>query len=199
MRLFPRRKALKFRKFEPPEPRPAPPFDTLVDEGLLIATTGVRMAVKNEAIMWVLRDGADFDHERYLASVRDRMLAAAAETIADADRVAAQLDVELDFDDETQRSIDIARAIDPDRRERRELVLRGTSERLTQLADDEAFLAGLALEARDAAWEEIGDAVTANALRSLPSGSTVTGEDRDRALASVRFDLEDLERQANAY
>lgn len=195
MRLFPR-KRLKFRKFEPPAPRPAPPIESLVDEGLLILSTGIRMAVKNQAILWVLRDGADFDHERYLETVRDLVLDAAAEATADADRIAGQDDRDAD---ETDESYEIAKAIDPDRRERRQLVLRGMTERLTRLADDEPYLAGLALEARDAAWDEIGSAVTAAALRASPDGPSVGGEDRDRAMALVRFDLEEMEQEQGSY
>lgn len=195
MRLFPR-KRMKFRKFEPPAPRPAPPMESLVDEGLLILETGIRMAVKNQAILWTLRDGDDFDHERYLQTVRDMVLEAADEATADADRIAATDDRDPD---ETDESYEIAKAIDPDRRERRQLVLRGMTERLTALADDEAYLAGLALEARDAAWDEIGDAVTAAALRASPEGPSVGGEDRDLAMALVRFDLEDMERERNSY
>jgi hypothetical protein len=195
MRLFPR-KRMKFRKFEPPAPRPAPPIESLVDEGLLILSTGIRMAVKNQAILWVLRDGDDFDHERYLETVRDLVLDAADEAVADADRIAESDDPDPD---ETDESYEIAKAIDPDRRERRQLVLRGMSERLAVLADDEAYLAGLALEARDAAWDEIGGAVTASALRVVPGAKGVTGEDRDRAMALVRFDLEEMEQRRDSY
>lgn len=195
MRLFPRKKRFRFRKFEPPEPRPALPIETLIDEGLLIVTTGIRMAVKNQAILWVLRDGEDFDVDKYLQSTRDLVLAASAEATADANRIEAMPEVE-DWEDE---SVARARAIDPDRRERRQNMLRGMSARLDALADDEAFLAGLALEARDAAWEEIGGAVTANALRSFPEAPHVRGEEHDRALALVRFDLEDLERERLSY
>lgn len=195
MRLFPR-KRLKFRKFEPPEPRPLPAIESLVDEGLLILSTGIRMSVKNQAILWTLRDGEDFDHERYLQTVRELVLEAAAEATADADRLAQEDDQHPRADDE---SYEIAKAIDPDRRERRQRVLRGMSDRLTALADDEAFLAGLALEARDAAWSEIGSAVTAAALRASPDGPSVSGEDRDRAMALVRFDLEEMEEERNSY
>lgn len=183
MALFSRKRRANVGTYQRIPKQPMPPLESQVDEGELIARAGVRMAVKNRAILWALRDHADFDHEQYLAATRDELLATAGEADANAERLAVELDgPENASDQPTQQG----------RLVRRRQVLIGLSERLRDLADDEAQLAGLALEARDAAWEEIGAAVKATALLSGPDASRPTGDDRDWALAQVRFDLEEM-------
>jgi hypothetical protein len=176
--------------YAPPEPRPAPSIDALVDEGLLIVESGVRLAVKNQVILWALRDRADFDHLQYLDAVRERLLAAAAESAADADRLAEHLGQP---EVRRGRRHPTGDATEPGRRERRLAVLLGLVARLRGLADDESYLAGLALAARDSAWEEIGAAVTDSALLNAPASPLATWDERDQALAEVRFELERLE------
>ena len=142
-----------------PEPRAAPSIDALVDEGMQIVESGVRLAVKNQAILWVLRDHADFDHEQYLEATREQLLASAAESTGDADRTADEL-AEPGEEDRYPN------AAEPGRLERRLDVLLGLVTRIHELIDDESYLAGLALQARDAAWDEIGAAVIVAALHA---------------------------------
>jgi hypothetical protein len=191
--LFPRRKRTRRARvgvYEPPEPRALPSIDALVEEGLLIIESGVRLSVKNQAILWALRDGVPFDHLQYLRAVREQLLATAAESAEDAERIAAQLAHPVrgpgrwNADDE---------AAEPGRLERRLAVLRGLSTRLHALTDDESYLARLALSARDAAWEEIGTTVKATAMLAGRTDPHTTWDERDAALARVRFDLEELE------
>ena len=175
--------------YRDPEPRAAPSTEALVDEGMQIVESGVKLAVKNQSILWALRDGADFDHLRYLEAAREQLLAAAAQSAADADRIAD----ELADPHEDPRYADSA---EPGRLERRLDVLLGLVDRIHGLTDDESYLAGLALAARDAAWDEIGAAVTNSALHAGTKLERPTGDDRDYALAQVRFDLDEMEARA---
>ncbi len=172
-----------------PEPRAAPSTESLVDEGLQIVESGVKLAVKNQAILWVLRDGHDFDHLQYLEAVREQMLAVAAESADDADRTADELA------DPREKSR-YANSAEPGRLERRLDVLMALVARIHERIDDESYLAGLALSARDAAWDEIGAAVTHAALHAGTKLDRPTGDDRDWAIAQVRFDLEEMEARA---
>ena len=184
-----RPKRVQLGTYRNPEPRAAPSIDALVDEGMQIVESGVKLAVKNQAILWVLRDHADFDHEQYLDATREQLLASAAESAADADRTAD----ELAQPGEEDRYLNTA---EPGRLERRLDVLLGLVTRIHELTDDESYLAGLALQARDAAWDEIGAAVIVATLHAGTGLERPTGDDRDWAIAQVRFDLEELEARA---
>ena len=189
MRLFWRKRGPKRAQvgtYRNPEPRAAPSIESLVDEGLQIVESGVKLAVKNQAIMWALRDGADFDHVQYLDAARDQLLAVAAASADDADRTA---DVLAEPGEQSR----YANTAEPGRLERRLDVLMAMVARIHELIDDESYLAQLALEARDAAWHEIGGAVTRAALHAGTGLERPTGDDRDWAIAQVRFDLEEME------
>ena len=172
-----------------PEPRAAPSIDALVDEGMQIVESGVKLAVKNQAILWVLRDGLAFDHTQYLDATREQLLAVAAESADDADRTADQLA-------EPGEESRYANTAEPGRLERRLDVLMALVARIHELVDDESYLAGLALSARDAAWDEIGAAVVVAALHAGTALERPTGDERDWAIAQVRFDLEEMEARA---
>jgi hypothetical protein len=192
MRWFGRKgrpKRVQLGTYRNPEPRAVPSIESLVDEGLQIVESGVRLSVKNQAILWVLRDGLDFDHNQYLDAVREQLLAVAAESAEDADRTADQLA-------EPGEESRYANTAEPGRLERRLDVLMALVSRIHGLVDDESYLAGLALQARDAAWDEIGAAVTHAALHAGNGLERPTGDDRDWALAQVRFDLEEMEARA---
>ena len=192
MRWFGRKgrpKRVQVGTYRNPEPRAAPSIDSLVDEGMQIVESGVRLAVKNQAILWVLRDRADFDHEQYLGATRAQLLAAASESAADADRIADELAT-------PNNDYRYANSGEPGRLERRLDVLMGLVARIHELVDDESYLAGLALQARDAAWDEIGGAVKHAALHAGTKLERPTGDERDWAIAQVRFDLEEMEARA---
>jgi hypothetical protein len=185
-----RPKRVQLGTYRNPEPRAAPSTESLVDEGLQIVESGVKLAVKNQSILWALRDGADFDHLQYLEATREQLLGAAAESAADADRVAAELA------DPHQEDPRYDSSGEPGRLERRLEVLLGLVARIHGLLDDESYLAGLALQARDAAWEEIGGAVKHAALHAGTKLDRPTGDDRDYAIAQVRLDLDEMEARA---
>ena len=192
MRLFRRKRGPKRARvgtYRNPEPRAAPSIESLVDEGLQIVESGVKLAVKNQAILWTLRDGTDFDHVQYLDAAREQLLAVAAESADDADRTADELA-------DPREQSRYANSAEPSRLERRLDVLMALVARIHEFIDDESYLAGLALQARDAAWEEIGGAVTHAALHAGTKLKRPTGDDRDYAIAQVRFDLEEMEARA---
>jgi hypothetical protein len=169
----------------PPASAPRPALEDLVEEGVLIAVSGIRMAVKNRAIVRAIREDADFSIDWYLATVRAQMERLSAETDADVRR----------FERDNDPS-DESAARYPGESERiflRRSMLAGLAQRLRELATDDEFVHGVAMESRDRALEEIGDAVAGAVLRSLAPVDTVTGADRLIALQSLYFDLEQLE------
>jgi hypothetical protein len=180
-----RRDRDNLRPFVPPASSPRPPVEDLVEEGVLIAVSGIRMAVKNRAIVRAIREDADFDIDWYLATVRAQMELLSAETDADVRRF------ERDNDPSDKRA-----ARFPGESERiflRRSMLTGLAQRLRELATDDGFVRGVAIESRDRALEEIGDAITSSVLRSIAPLDTLTGGDRLIALQSLYSDLEQLE------
>ena len=65
----------------------APSTARIVDEGMLIALSAVRMAVKNGIIVGALRDHSDYDPERYAALARHELEQVARENDEDSTRV----------------------------------------------------------------------------------------------------------------
>ncbi|CAN5413696.1 hypothetical protein BH09ACT1_BH09ACT1_09280 [soil metagenome] len=138
--------------------------------------------MKNRAIVRAIRDDAEFDLDWYLATVRAQMESLSVETEADARR----------FESQTEKS-DTRYPGESERIFLRRSMLSGLAKRLRELATDDEFVLGVALQSRDSALEEIGDAIRSSVLRSVAPLDTVTGGDREIALQSLYFDLEQLD------
>jgi hypothetical protein len=67
-----------------------PPLARIVDEGLLIALSAVRMAVKNDIIVSGLAEHADYDPARFAATARRQLRHLAEENQESAERVRRQ-------------------------------------------------------------------------------------------------------------
>lgn len=191
MGLFSRRRQQSPEPYVAPEPPPIPSLESQVDEGLLILASGVRMAVKNRAVIWALRERADFDRERYRDTVRVHLGAAADEAEADADRA----DREFTRAGPERHHLPTQYVDEPARLQRKADVLHALAGRLRTLSDDETFVDQLIDSARDAAWEEIGSVVRENALLTSPLARPVGPAQRNAALRQVRRALEELEEQ----
>lgn len=125
-----------------------------IAEGVAIATSAVRLAVKNHILVGTIAQGGRFDVDRYVADAKDALRSLADES----DAVAAHL--------EELRRRAKGRHSDPhgthDYRDRdlRNLKRRGrqsagVAAKLRELIDDEDGLRGIVEQAREAAWADV--------------------------------------------
>src|SRR5690349_9148825 len=84
-----RRSRLDLGTYVPQDYPDDTPVEDLIDEAMLIAASGVRLAVKNLIILRSVRDHVDYDEERVVAAVREELHNLADEKDGDADRLAA--------------------------------------------------------------------------------------------------------------
>jgi len=128
-----------------------------VDEGLLIALTAVRMAVKNKIIVGALRDRKPYVPEDYLDAAREEIDSLATENealrsrvVKNADRHATGKDKPLTKNQKAEKR----------RLELLDGVYQHLAETLRATRNDEDEVAELVEIARRDAWSEIGDAWT---------------------------------------
>lgn len=142
--------------YKPPPEEPIAPISRVVDEGVLITASSVRMAIKNKLIVGALRDDRKFDAESLGEAARQEFLAAAEEnastaerldrlghhaySVGDADLADPFID-EDDFDEEHRRRPQVHRAL---------------AEALRAEAENPERIREVVEQARDDAWEEIG-------------------------------------------
>ena len=186
---FWKRRRRAVRLYEPPSEFPPPPLEDLVDEGMLIALSGVRLSVKNRILVRVLRDGIDLDLGWVRAVVGSELHALAQESADGADRLARQFAgkrpaaVAATHDDDRIRW-------EPDRIPRREQLQRMLAARLQKLSTDDAAVRELAVASRDAALDDMV------AARSNPrhrhDASAELAREREAAIAELRGELEAL-------
>lgn len=171
--------------FVAPEVRVVP-IDELVEEGLLIAASGIRLSIKNRAILRILRHRDDFDEQWYRELARTQLRELAVEKSTELEHLYEQWDSEqLDLDDEdTEAEIE--------RLERRRAMLLGLVKRLLELADGEEYAAQLADAALASAREEVAGAITASALRQSGPADLLTGAERTMALLDLSAELDGL-------
>lgn len=134
--------------------------DRTVEEGLLIALSAIRMAIKNLVILGVLRERADFDPTKYVEATRGQIQTLAAQNTEFGEhfRTGALAAGELDEEDAAKES----RRLD-----RLSLVHNRISDELTAVANDEERVLAIIEQARDSAWNEIGDAWMDRLTRDL--------------------------------
>jgi len=160
----------------------------MVADGVLVALSAARQAIKNTLIVRALRDRVDFDRDALLAATAVELGLLAAENDADAARVTEQIDRARGREGVASHPSDF-RSGDRRRLRRRRKVLRAVAERLRELAADDAEVARLLDDARDLALAEI-QAATAAAY--APRRTGVRPEERAAALSELRAELSDL-------
>lgn len=140
-----------------------PPLKRIVDEGLLIALSAVRMAVKNDIIIGALRDHIDFDPARYAQTARHELDVLARQNDEYAKRVhglrkvlARSGRVHLLTEDERADISQFAL---------RRRVHRKLADALDAVAGDDDQVAGIVEGAQRAASDELRDAVSARLIR----------------------------------
>ena len=172
MALFKRTRRVDLGKFVAPEPVEPAPVERVVEEGLLIAMTALRMQVKNSMIVDAIRNDNSYDPEA-LASVAR----------AELETMAAQ-NVRLARDQLTARNI---------------AIYRGLADALRELAADGTRISEVVEQSREEAWREVSGAVaTTLAARAVDPRDPAYEEEKDariRDLLTVdlaRLELESL-------
>jgi len=184
---FWRRRRKAVRRYEPPSEFTPPPLEDLVEEGLLIALSGVRLSVKNRILVRVLRDGVDVDLDWCRAAVGAELHTLAQESADGAVRLAAQFagkrpDAMADDDSGTR--------YEPDRLPRREQLLRMLAARLQALATDDAAVRELAIASRAAALDDV--LIARSNPRHRHDASAELARERESSIAQLRADLDAL-------
>jgi hypothetical protein len=139
------------------------PISRIVDEGLLIALSSVRMAVKNDIIVSGLAEHADFDTTRFAETARRELLALAEENRESALRVARQ---RKELGSSTWR-LDLSedQLMDLRKFKLRKRVHRRLAAALSDVAEDEEHVARLVQDSQNAASDEIQDAMHIRLMR----------------------------------
>jgi hypothetical protein len=192
MRRFFKRRGLDLGKYVAPSAFPEPTIAELVDEGVMIAAAGVRLAVKNLMIIKSVRDGLDYDQDRYESAVREELLNLATEKDTDADRIGQTRQKASSRSGRPERHNDY-RSVDSAPLQRREDVSRALAERLRSVSEDEEWAGGLVRDARSSALDELASSVSATLIgTSIPVDEEYERE-RPKRLRLLSEDLFELQ------
>lgn len=140
-----------------------PPLSRIVDEGLLIALSAVRMAVKNDIIMAGLAEHADYDLARFADTSRRELLRLALENQESAQRVRRQ---RKDLTSMTWR-VDLSQdqLQDISQLKLRRRVHRRMATALIEVADDDDRVAEIVRDAQVAASDEVRRAMRSRLIK----------------------------------
>jgi len=161
-----KRRRVDLGTYEHPPLVPLAPIERVVDEGVLISVSAVRMAIKNELIVLALRERRSYDEEAIALATRRRLADDARENDATADRLDLAHPVAPGAGDDLDDN-EIARNED---HRRRPEVHRRLASALRDLADDPDAVGRLVDSARADAAQELSGAVVGR-LRARDYGA----------------------------
>ena len=181
MRWFRRRRGGWLGTYEPPEPRDPAPIEDVIDDGMLIAESVLRMTLRNRIIVDSLRDGRNLDRSALAAVAAAELEALADNEWESAQRVRFRREgVRLDdpFPDENT---------DEYRREseRREKVHLAMSEAFAARAAQPDILESLVERARREAWDEVAPVIVERAAMEEPVADEEYLAQRDERMAAL--------------
>jgi hypothetical protein len=177
--------------YEAPEPIAPLPVEEIAEEGVLIAASAVRMAVKNRQIVRALRDRDDYSEKAAIKAAREVFRALAREKRDEVARLDDIIEYARARPGRALHQTDYRKG-DAELLERREQVSDILADRLDDLAEDDEYLREIVVAARDAAWDEIGASIQAQLARrpELEAHSREYREHRDARLRElVNVDL----------
>ncbi|QAY72521.1 hypothetical protein ET445_03355 [Agromyces protaetiae] len=163
------RKQERFKPFDRsalPEVQPAP-FEEMVHDGLLMAESAARLALKNRFVVQALRGDEPYDPARARAAAREVLYELIRESDETSELSADEREAAAHRDGRSKHQHDYHRA-DALNLRRREKVYAEISNRLAMLRDDDIYLTVLAVRARDAAWDEVGAVIERALDREWP-------------------------------
>lgn len=179
------------------EPEPLT-FEESFAEGLLVAESAARMALKNRIIVMALRGEEPYDADRVAAAAREvlRELVQELDEVAEwsaheregAARREGRARHQHDYHDTDSLNLRL-----------RERVNEAVAARLSELRGDPEYLAEFAERARDDAWQELAAVIEQRLAREWPEIEIDEDyrRERDERLREVSLDLErDLRERA---
>jgi hypothetical protein len=170
--------------YEAPQPTEPLPVEEIAEEGVLIAASAVRMAVKNRQIVRALRDRADYSEKAAMKAAREVFRALAREKRDEVARLDDIIETSRDRPGRALHQTDYRQG-DAELLERREQVSDILADKLDELAEDDDYLRDIVVTARDAAWDEIGASIEAK-LRRRPELDAHTREYQQQREARIR-------------
>ena len=144
-----------------------PTFDEMLEEGLLMAESAGRMALKNRLIVGALRGDEPYSDERASGMARDVLYELVQEADEGAERIAAERETAAQRDGRSQHQHDYHRG-DLLNLRRREKVHAAVAKELWTRRSDDAYIADLVERARVDAWDELGAAIEQELDRRWP-------------------------------
>lgn len=166
---FFRRRRERFAPFDRsalPEVAPLT-FEETYAEGLLVAESAARMALKNRIIVMALRGEEPYDVERAAAAAREVLHELVQEIDQVAEWSAAERESAAQREGRSVHQHDYHRA-DAWNLRLRERVNVAVADRLGELRNDDDYLAALAERARQDAWSEIAEVINVRLAREWP-------------------------------
>ena len=185
MRWFRRRRGEWLGTYEPPEPRDPAPIEDVVNDGMLIADSVVRMTLRNRIIVDSLRDRRDLDRTALADAAAAELEALADNEWESAQRVRFRREgVRLDdpFPDENTTEYRIES-------ERREKVHIAMSEAFAARATQRDILDALVERARLEAWDEVAPVLAERSAGERPVDADYAAQRDERIAALLALDL----------
>ena len=168
-----------------------------VDEGLLIASAALVMAVKNAIIVTALRDGRPYNSTEVARIVRAELRDLANENQSNSERLEQLAEEVLLPHEKNVGSENYNKGDNPALLQRSGIHDRVSAE-LRRLGADDEYITQVVETARAAAWIEVGNAIEARLLGTVPvKPDPRYDEEKDARLRSLlKVDLHALERRS---
>lgn len=176
-----------------PAPEPVDPHEVAgaVADGLLIARSAATIGVANTLIVWILRDDRSFDLDDARQAVRDELGRLAREQSELATRMVETRTKALRSRGRSRHQFDY-RPDDNHALASREAIYSTIASKLDALRDDDVYVDGVALAARDRAWNDIGSAIVSHARAAVSPGADYGIYRADRLQEFLEVDLQPL-------
>ena len=197
MRFWQRRRRKRFAPFDRtalPEVEPLT-FEESFSEGLLVAEAAGRMALKNRIIIEALRGEDAWDATRAAAAAREVLHELVVELDQVAEWSAAERETAAQREGRSEHQHDYHRTDAWNLRLRERLNV-AVAERLTELRNDDAYLAEFAERARQEAWAEIAGVIDQRLAEDWSEFEVDEAyeQERDERMSGLALDLSrDLE------
>ncbi|PDQ36329.1 MAG: hypothetical protein B5766_01110 [Candidatus Lumbricidophila eiseniae] len=190
------RRRQRFKPFDRralPLPREISSAD-LFAEGLLVAESAARIALRNRFVVGALRGDEPFTSQTAVLEASRVLTELAEQCRAEAARTALERETATERSGRSQHQHDYHRADAPNLR-RREQVQEAIATEFDTRAADPAYLDTFVERAREDAWEDVADAIRARLDREWRGWPRVEVDsdyvrDRDIRLELLRIDLE---------
>ncbi|MGY6499181.1 MAG: hypothetical protein ACXIUP_13250 [Microcella sp.] len=161
--------------------------DELIEEGILVSMSALRMKVKNRTIVWMLRDGNPWDDAAVREMAREELAGLADELEREAERLAALRPKAARRIGRSQHQYDYGQE-DVYLLRQRENTNRSVAAKLVELGDDDAALDAIAAGVKH---DNLMEIVSAAPLPFEPrSDEPLDPQQQSRAIAAIERELQ---------